>query len=71
MGQEEVLTLLIKTKVPLTTKEIVEMLEETRQSVCESLKKLLKREEVKALELNKDLAMKFYSCKRRMRLYYA
>lgn len=70
MSQQEILTVLEKSKVPLTAREISEKLGKLEVHVCADLRSLLKFNEVKVMELNKELSMKFYKCKRRLRLFH-
>ena len=68
--QAEIINLLLKKRVPLTRTEIAEQIGSTPIKVSTNLKKLLKYDEVIAIELHTKLALKFYGCKRKMRLYY-
>ena len=70
MGQAEVIEVLEKSKVPLSSKEIAIILKDTECKINYILNRLYKYNEIEIIELNKELAMKFYKCKRRMRLYY-
>jgi len=70
MVQEKIVEILEKSKVPLSLAEIAEIVNQTDQLVSKALSQMLKYQEIKCMELNKDLAMKFYKCKRRMRLFY-
>lgn len=70
MGQAEVYQVLEDSKVPLSSKEISEVLNEPEDKVLKYLHVMVRYKEVDFIELNKDLAMKFYKCKRRMRLFY-
>lgn len=70
MGQSEILDFLQKQKVPLSSKEISEQMGIRESTILDKLRNMIKYSEVNCMELNKDLSMKFYKCKRRMRLYY-
>ena len=71
MGQEEIVNLLEEKREPLTGREIAEMLEEPISKIFKILGVLVERKEIKSIELDRKLSMKFYKCKRRMRLYLA
>ena len=70
MGQEEIIELLEEKREPLTGKEIAELLEEPINKIFKILGVLVERKEIKSIELDRRLSMKFYKCKRRMKLYY-
>ena len=72
MGKEEVLNCLEDSRLPLSSKEVAEVLGEAIEKITKILTKLVNEvnTEVKVIELEKLLAMKFYSCKHRMRLFY-
>jgi len=72
MGQEEIINLLEKAKTPLSRTQIAEMLKETPIKISLLIKRIFKdpHTEVKCIEINRLQAMKFYNCKRRMRLYF-
>lgn len=70
MSQQDVLEILESSKVPLSVKEISDALNERQEKISFIVNRLLKYREVEFFELNKDLALKFYKTKRRMRLYY-
>lgn len=70
MGQVEVLQVLEKSKVPLSAHEIADEMKERLDKICRILTALEKFNEVQFFELNKNLAMKFFKAKRRMKLYY-
>lgn len=70
MGQAEVIDVLEKSKLPLSSKEIATILNEAEDKINHTLNRLYKYHEIEIIELNKELAMKFYKCKRRMRLYH-
>ncbi len=70
MSQGEILEVLKKEKKPLSAAEIINQLDINPKRVYVLIKILLKYEEIKCIEIPKDLAMKLYRSKRRMRLYY-
>lgn len=70
MGQSEVLEILGNSKLPLSVKEISTQMGIREQTIAVTIKILEKHKEVEYIEINKDLAMKFFKCKRRMKLYY-
>lgn len=71
MGQQEIIETLENSKVPLSLREICDLLgEECERKVSMRLKTLVDYGEVKVIKLHKDLAMKFYKSKRGLRLYY-
>ena len=74
MSQQEVLEVLEKHRVPLSLKEICEILGDinfpNETKISATIKRMMDYDEIKVIELDRKLAMKFYKCKRRMRLYY-
>ena len=71
MGQEEVMEVLEGLKRPVAISEIAEMLPElNKKRIHVILTCLMKFDEVKCIEIPRDLSMKMYHVKRRMRLYY-
>ena len=70
MSQGEILEVLKKEKKPLSAAEIINQLDINPKRVYVLIKILLKYEEIKCIEIPRDLAMKRYHSKRRMRLYY-
>jgi DNA-binding MarR family transcriptional regulator len=73
MGQAEVLELLEKVKLPLSTREISEALDIAFALVSCNIKKLIKANEIKIIELTREEAAERYhstNFKRKMRLYY-
>lgn len=70
MVQEDIIKTLENSNVPLSADEIAQVMEESIIHICRGLKKMLHYNEIQCVELNKDLAYKFYKCKRKMRLYY-
>lgn len=71
MGQGDVLEILEKQMKPLSVPEIAEIMDHTNpKKVFTLIKKLLESNDISCLEIPRQLAMKMYKCKRRMRLYY-
>ena len=70
MVQEDIIKTLEKSNVPLSAGEVAEILKISCVHICRGLQQMLKYNEIQCIELNKDLAYKFYKCKRKMRLYY-
>jgi len=72
MGKEEVLNCLGDSRLPLSSKEVAELLNEAIDKTTKILTKLIREinTEVKVINLDKMLAMKFYGCKHKMRLFY-
>ena len=70
MGQQEVIDALEQSKVPLSAKEISIKVNERDKEVMRAIKVMLKYNEIEFIELPKELSMKFYNCKRRLKLYY-
>lgn len=70
MGQSEVIELLEKQEMPLSARQISDMLNDDYCKVSKDINKMLQYREVECLEINKDEAMIRFKCKRRMRLFY-
>jgi hypothetical protein len=70
MGQEEIIKLLEEEGKPLSRGEISLALNKEAKYISTLLKQLLKYNEVRAKEIDKDKALKNYHCKRKMRLYF-
>lgn len=70
MGQQEIIDCLEKEKCPLTAKEIAEKISSTAVKVSICLETMTRYNEVKCVEINKDLAKRFFNSKRRLRMYY-
>lgn len=70
LGQQEVIQILENSRVPLSKKEIAERLKEREDKITHIINALLKSHEIQCQELDKNLAWKFYKCKRKMRLYF-
>jgi DNA-binding transcriptional regulator GbsR (MarR family) len=70
MSQVEVLGVLEKSNVPMSAKEIAEILKIREPKVHLALKTMCRINEVDFIILNRKLAMKFYKTKRSMKLYF-
>lgn len=70
MSQIEIIEVLEKSNVPLSASEICEKLQQRQVKISALLKKLIKHGDVEYIELDRRLSMKFYKCKRKLRLYY-
>lgn len=70
MGQVDVLEVLENSKTPLSAAEISKILGECEKKIHFIIHKLEKHKEIEYFELNKDLAMKFFKSKRKLKLYY-
>lgn len=71
MGQGEVLSILEKQNKPLSRTEIANILQEPPEIISHLIKKLIKGDYIKIIEIDRVQAMKLYHSKRRMRLYYS
>lgn len=69
MGQLEVIKILEKMKIPISSKEIAEILNENKYKISKILNSLIKQKCVRIVEIDKDKAYEEYGCKHRMRLY--
>ena len=71
MSQGDILEVLKKQKEPISAKEIGNELDINEKHIHVSIKILLKYDEVKCIEIPREIAMvRSPGCKRRMRLYY-
>lgn len=74
MSQSEILELLEKEKFPLSLGEICEKLGDdsnnAKYKINKVLSKLIQHKEIRFIELDRTLSMKFLGCKRGIRLYY-
>lgn len=77
MGQQEILEILKKSNVPLTVKEIAERIRVKYNyssfdinAIGKTIKKLEKYSEVQSISIPRQVALKFYGCKRSMKMYY-
>ena len=77
MGQDEIMTILKESNVPLSALEIANIMN-TRfpdasadsSAINKKIKQMIKYNEVDVIILPKELALKFFKCKKRLRLYY-
>lgn len=69
MSQEEVLQVLKDSSDVLALAEICAKLNEPPQKVSMQLSKLVKHGEVEEIILHRALALKFYKCKKPIRLF--
>lgn len=70
MSQADVIEVLEKIKKPLSRKEIAKELEYNEIRISHVLARLIKSRSIKIIEISREVALKQYNCKRRMRLYY-
>ena len=70
MSQEEVYNTLKESGEPLSAKEIAGLIKRDMRIVFTAINVLVKYKEIKVVEISRQEAMKRFSCKRRMRLYY-
>lgn len=70
MSQERILNVLEKQKEPLSRTEIAVLIKDDIFKTSKSIRKLLRHNEIKCIEINRVEAFKRFKCKRRMRLYY-
>ena len=70
MSQGDILEILKKERRPLAASEIIKQLDINAKRVYVLINILLKYDEIKCIEIPRDLAMKMYKSKRRMKLYY-
>lgn len=70
MGQAEIIKVLEESERPLSCREVAKKLNDRFDKVIKGMKKLLEYEEVKCIELDRKLALKYFKSKRRLRLYY-
>lgn len=70
MSQSEVIDILEAHKKPMSRTEIAKILNVNAVIVSHSIMRLVKNKGVKIIEIDREQAMKYYNCKRRMRLYY-
>jgi len=68
--QSEIIDLLEKVKKPLTTREIAGLLEASINNIKKDIRKLLDYNEIKFCQVDKDIALKFFNSKRRLRIFY-
>lgn len=70
MSQQDVMDALEKIGKPVSRGEIAKFLKQDIVLVSHSIARLVKGNDIKIIEINREQAMKIYKCKRRMRLYY-
>lgn len=70
MSQSDILIILEKSSIPLSSREIADLLEDNHVKVCRMLKIMERYKEVESIDLNRMLAYKFYNSKRRLKLFY-
>lgn len=70
MSQGDILEVLEKSKRPMSASDIALALNERDKHVFISIRRLIKSNSIKILEIDREQALKLYKCKRRMRLYY-
>lgn len=71
MGQQEIIDVLEKEKIPMAGREIAELVGQSWQGkVSILLKKLLDNNEIKCIQLDRQQAYKYFKSKRVLRLYY-
>ena len=70
MGQQEIIEVLEKNKIPMTARQIALALEDTIVKVCDDLRKLLDYHEVQAIEIDRFVAREFFQVKHKMKIYY-
>lgn len=70
MGSQEVIDVLERFAKPMSRGEIAKVSGINEIRVSHIIKRLIKYDEVKIIEIDRHQAMKLYRCKRRLRLYY-
>jgi len=70
MGQGDILEVIEKSNVPLTAREIADILKIDEFKACKHIRTLLINNEIMCIELDRHLSLKFFNSKRRTRLYY-
>jgi hypothetical protein len=70
MGQEEIQKALENAPTPLLTREICVIIKCNQKEVSKDLSKMLKYKEVDFIELDKDISLKKFGCKHKLRLYF-
>lgn len=71
MGQSDIIELLEKSDRPLSRSEIAQELNSAPSNISVLLKTLLDWNEIMFEEIDKELALKKYNCKKRMKLYFS
>lgn len=70
MGQQEIIEILSKIHFPLSRADLSILLNDTVEKTSKHLKTLLHTGDIKSIEVDKDLSLKVFNSKRRLRLYY-
>lgn len=70
MAQGDILEILEKAIKPMSRGQIAQILQVNPCKVSRDIRMLLKYKEIKCVEIDCEQAMKFYSCHRRMLVYY-
>lgn len=70
MGQQEVIDFLKKQKEPLSAGEIAFFMKENPSKISRIIRKLLDYKEIHAIEIDRQIAMDKYNCRKRMQLYF-
>ena len=68
--QQRIIDFLKKQKKPVGRIDIAKKLKESPTKVSDHIRRLLKHDEIKCIEISRAHALEHYNCKRRMRLYY-
>lgn len=71
MGQSDIIELLEKSDHPLSRSEIADVLKVQPSTISMLINKLIKYNEILFEEIDKEMALKKYGCKKRMRLYFS
>lgn len=71
MGQSDIIELLEKSDRPLSRSEIAQQLNSAPSKISVLLKSLIDWNEIMFEEIDKELALKKYNCKKRMKLYFS
>ena len=70
MGQIDIIEVLEKSKKPISRSEIAKILNQDVVRVSHAIARLVKYNDIKVIEIDRNQAMKIYHCKRRMHIYY-
>lgn len=70
MSQEDIIKFLKNKKIPLSVDEISKHMDTNKSRVFVLIKILVQHKEIKFMEINREVALKLYNSKRRMKLYY-
>lgn len=70
MVQEEIIKVLEESKEPLSFSEIQSRLNgANRSKILRALASMTQYNEIRVIEIDRILAIKFYKCKKKMKLY--